>query len=335
MNLASRIDSYRGLLCQYVILSHIIPSIFPGILGMPGTLAVWCFFVISGYLNFLSFERSSNVKEYYFKRFKRLFPLLMYSFLMISAVEGTIHINDFYTLVPIVINIKESMPLNSVLWTIIIELQLYILTPLLYFFSQKISLKNKSLLWIILFFAISSLMASILSSKLIIGGMDLDDRMLFSALPFYIFGFLLTRKDFTFSDSTLTACKILSLLLFLAVVFDRNTVIDFPFLQGKGLFTYGRLIPLMLTCVIVLSLRNKTTTSPILSTLGKATFEVYLFHGLCAYLLSRYFTGVPNVYVIILYNWLLPVSFGLLLVWFSPLLKKKFLHLRFLYGKIK
>lgn len=335
MDLASRIDSYRGLLCQYVILSHLIPSLFPGILGIPGTLAVWCFFVVSGYLNFLSFKRSSSIKEYYFKRLKRLFPLLGCSYLIISVLEGTAYVNDFYTLFPGVINIKEYMPLNGVLWTIIIELQLYILTPLLYLFSQKIPLKNKSLLWIIIFSVLSSLMASIISSKLIMGHIDLDDRMLFSALPFYIFGFFLTRKDFTLSHTTLLFFKMIALGLFLGVIADRNHLIEFPFFQGKSLFTYGRFIPLMVTSVVILSFREKMNIKKMFVPLGKATFEIYLLHGLCAYLLGRYFPGERNTYIIIFFDWVLPVFAGLLVFLLSLLLKNKSIQSHFSLRKTK
>lgn len=332
-DLSHRINIYRGFLCQYVILSHIIPSIFPGILGTPGTLAVWCFFVISGYLNYISFENSSGVRAYYFKRLKRLFPLLAVSFSIISFSENSLYVNDIYTLFPAIIDVKNNMPLNGVLWTIIIELQLYILTPLFYRLFQGMCRRKNYLLILIFSTAIISLVASGASSMIIMGTVDLDDRMFLSAIPFYIFGFFLTRTNLVFTRNMLNLCVIIAALLFLSVVADRNGLLSFLTLKWGWLFTLGKLIPLFLTSSIILYPIKKSYNPFVLTLLGKATYEIYLFHGLCAYLMARYFSE-ENTMNIMLFYWILPVIVGIFIFYCSIFLRKNSVQ-TYVYGGVK
>lgn len=312
-NTISSINISRGVLCQYVIVSHLIPAIFPGILGFPGTLAVWSFFVFSGYLNFFSFAKSSSIAEYYAKRIKRLFPLLGFSFFIVAITQKTLLVNDVYTLFPLVINVKDRMPFNGVLWTLILELQLYLLTPLLFHYFQKFSkginvFSSTIVAWI---FAFLSFLGSILFSKLIVGNIDLDDRMLFSAIPFYLFGFLLARIKIIKSKKELRLNKFLSLFLFLLILFERNSLIN-QILRYDILFSFGRIIPITFATYSIFFSPFNSRLLVWLNPIGKATYEIYLFHGCFCYIHHFYFSKYNDITLILLFYMIIPNFLGIL-----------------------
>lgn len=313
-----RIDILRALLCQYVIFSHMIPSCFSGVLGTPGTLAVWCFFCVSGYLNYFSFERSYSVWQYYKKRILRLYPLLILSFLIVAFLEKSFFVYDFYTLFPIVFNIKSAMPQNGVLWTIVIELQLYLITPIFFRLRHWLFKINSFPIFHLIFYAfLLSLILSAIMSFLIKGVIDLDDRMIFSAIPFYLYGFILARwKNIHISFNFFS---FICFFLFLVVVISRN----FSGLWNH-LFIEGRLIPLLLFTVIIFANHSLKwlERSNLFNIMGQSTYEIYLFHGLFVYVVHKIFGTELSFEKIILFYWFLPTILGVSIVFLKS--KKHF-----------
>lgn len=124
------------------------------------------FFLISGYLITMSYEKNSDVKEYTRNRALRIFPGLYVSFfigLMILwyfGQFGDVGIMDvlpwiiaqltffqFYN--PEFIRDFGVGVINGSLWTISVELTFYMTLPLLYIFLQKDVYKRLSLLLVI------------------------------------------------------------------------------------------------------------------------------------------------------------------------------------------
>lgn len=314
--MSRKIDLFRAFLCQYVIFGHLIPAVFPGILGVPGTLAVWCFFVISGYLNFFSYRDSHTVSEYYFKRFIRLYPLLILSFGIVCIFEKTLLVNDAYTLFPAILNIKDNLPYNSVLWTIIIELQLYMLTPLLFCAIRKIKVPSQSLPFCVIALSGLSLVLSYVFSKLIYGHVDFDDRTVFSAIPFYFFGLMMAQgyfKPFTSKFSSWGPWLLLTATLFILVVLDRNQVTDIHIAgrSWESLFVEGRLVPFAASLLVVFYPATLTWNTKLFEVIGKATYEVYLLHGLFVYLLYKYQPEDHSLIQILGFFWILPTLCGI------------------------
>ena len=88
------IDMLRSILAHWVIIAHVSSVLFP-IPLIPGRLAVWGFFVASGYLNAISFERRAlnlewrhAVLGYYRSRIERIYPMLIFSYLDHPVVQG-------------------------------------------------------------------------------------------------------------------------------------------------------------------------------------------------------------------------------------------------------
>lgn len=306
-DLTKAIDIYRGFLAHYIILAHLIPTLFPQVLGVPGTLAVWCFFVTSGYLNFMSLNRRPGAMDYFRRRVIRLYPLLLISFGTVTIFNG-IRINELYTLVPAVFWIKGHMPSNGVLWTIVIELQLYLLTPALAAFLMHLPLKKWMIMASLALVPVMSILLSMVASKAAMGEIDLDDRTFLSALPFYCFGMVLglaRHQNLKLDMINHKFVPAIAALLFVIVIVSRNSnLIPWP-----SLFLEGRYIPVLLTSFLLfrLELFRLFSDNGIFSRVGQLTYEIYLFHGLCAFILYQ-FVAAPGYLMAVVSLWGLPLA---------------------------
>ena len=125
-------------------------DIFEVVPGVP------VFFFISGYLISKSYENNSNIKEYVQNRVLRIYPAVFvcvllsvlsvylvgyYRSIEVPALQfliwlfGQLSFYQFYN--PDFMRAYGSGALNGSLWTITVELQFYILIPLLYFFIKR------------------------------------------------------------------------------------------------------------------------------------------------------------------------------------------------------
>ena len=78
-------DALRGIAIIGIVLYHLYPSIFPG-----GFLGVPLFFVLSGYLMFITsdvkWEKGKfSIKSYYKKRFIKIFPPLFFTVIAVCS----------------------------------------------------------------------------------------------------------------------------------------------------------------------------------------------------------------------------------------------------------
>lgn len=124
------------------------------------------FFFLSGFLIFWSFDRNSkNLKKYFFNRIVRIFPGLWFCFILTVFVLyftfekfnyfldskdfflwslAQISFFQFYT--PDALRLWGVGNPNGSLWTIIVELQFYLLIPLIY---RVVNFK-RNILWILI-----------------------------------------------------------------------------------------------------------------------------------------------------------------------------------------
>jgi len=159
----------RFLLAFLVILFHLSQSIFLG------KFAVGCFFILSGYWISLMFEKKYSLKKqslkvYYISRAWRLFPVF-YSFTIIALIVYALgnstyfdrlgHLEIYEKVKIVFANIfilGYALTKSNILvpaWSLDIEIQFYILFPLLVYILGKN--KKRILLVTLLFFVLALL----------------------------------------------------------------------------------------------------------------------------------------------------------------------------------
>ena len=139
-------------------------------------VAVHSFFIVSGFLIFMSYERSSSLKTYFQKRFRRIAPgyiaVILLAFLLLSLLS-TLPMYDYFTsseswkylfanlstlgflhlTLPGVFTENYNTSVNGALWTIKVEVMFYLSVPLIAFCYQWLG-KTKTLLAVFLLSAL-------------------------------------------------------------------------------------------------------------------------------------------------------------------------------------
>lgn len=178
---------------------------FPGVL---------MFFTISGFLIFSSFDRNNNLKKYFYNRFLRLFPALWLCFiftLILLFVFRIISISDFFSppilkwsltqitffqfWTPDILRPWGVGTPNGSLWTIPVEMQFYILLPIVI-----LSLKKIRLIYKFIFLAICSVIFNIYLSNFTGEGENIVVKLAGVSLFPYLYCFLAGSIMYMFWD---------------------------------------------------------------------------------------------------------------------------------------
>src|ERR1035437_6391721 len=142
----NKIDSLlilRGFACLCVVLSHVsgnfssnanIISLFgyniTWLIKTPGSIGVWIFFILSGYLmgkGFYTGRYTPTVKsslKFYWNRFLRIYPLYIFSIFVVCIffhnsfpLMNLINLNTLLNLLRFNYSLQSFFP-NGLLWTI-------------------------------------------------------------------------------------------------------------------------------------------------------------------------------------------------------------------------
>lgn len=318
------IDIFRTFLAQWVILGHVASVLLP-VPMVPGRLAVWCFFVVSGYLNALSFQNRFSpgnwvhtASGYYVSRIKRIYPLLIVSYLIVSILLGTMLNADFWTLAPLQHQVQKLQLSNSVLWTLMIEIQLYFFTPFLFLVASRM----KRWHWLLLVAICLTLVFQVpkLQMRLLHDSGLIDNRTVAGNLGFYLFGMLLALGR----DRVMSVPVRLESLLWPAWgVWIMYFLYRYNFHAPGVQFDWGQYVAILTSFLALIS------TSPLFARghsifkfLGYYTYEIYVLHGLFIFLYHQ--TELSGKLSAILFWWVLPL---LTVVIMDMIWKKKYLTL--------
>ncbi|KGN80722.1 hypothetical protein HW49_05110 [Porphyromonadaceae bacterium COT-184 OH4590] len=200
MDRNNNFDFLRLLFASFVIITHSYTlsgegnSDFLGVFTNSqlqlSKIGVTGFFVISGYLIYQSMERSSNLINYLWKRFLRLFPALfvalIFTVLILPFVYESnipyIKNKDVWTYIPLNIVLYPQYTISGVfennlypkiingsLWTIRYEFLMYIAIALLFRFrkNRNITIAIISFVWLLCIMALYILPQSVLQINFI------------------------------------------------------------------------------------------------------------------------------------------------------------------------
>lgn len=285
---SNNFDFLRLLFASLVIVSHSYPltgkdeyfaSITNGQLGLGG-FSIECFFIMSGYLIFISLQNSKTVLSYLWKRVLRIFPalvgLIMVTGIILTFVCGNpkFIISKYFILYGLNVlslyNVKFSIgsifatnpypyAVNGSLWSLSYEFSMYIL--MIVFFGFR---KSKTALYILSGLFIACAILHLNTSTLLhnlFQNLKLDTSQLYKLMTYFIAGSLLTYVN-TKRWNTLVSRSILFVILTMSIFLN-----------------YFKEVSVVILPIFIIFVANSST--PYLNTVAKKTGD--LSYGIYIY----------------------------------------------------
>ncbi|CAM3125897.1 acyltransferase family protein [Streptobacillus felis] len=293
------LNGLRAVAVILVIIYHFSPNILPG-----GFLGVDLFFVLSGYLitSILIEKNNLNIIEFYYKRFKRLFPVsftmliilivilgltntewllkersnILHSFIYNSNLHSVLSKSSYFD------NFTIASPVKH-LWSLAIEMKFYIFFPLIFLtkFGRKyireilITLCVISLLTLNVLYIVDSKNLSIIYYLLITRIYALCIGGIFAT---FISLSKLSRMNIPLLSKVL-GFILLGLSIFTMTFIDEQSVFLYKYLGVLGYSIIFGFIILFLSRSKILGLFNY---------IGKLSYSVYIWHYVIFVLTTPY-----------------------------------------------
>jgi peptidoglycan/LPS O-acetylase OafA/YrhL len=299
----SEIDALRGIAAVSVILFHFSLShsvILPAKFFVYGCSGVDLFFMISGFVIYMSISAVSNLKDFWFSRVNRLFPSYWLSILIALATYYLFENYDFHKSWNYIIGntimmqpLFKTHSLVDAYWTLYVELTFYGFISALWIF--KLNNRIETIIW-----------TGLIIMIIVNGGYWLNQGS-----PGYVRFFIISRaimpliSYFCFFAAGMvfylihTRGSSINRLLLLAVCFSITAVVHSISGRENGFFG----TPERLGCVAVyyglfaLVVSNKAhfLRQPWLLYLGAISYALYLIHESIGLSLSGYLASYINV----------------------------------------
>lgn len=280
------LDSLRGLAALFVVLYHYTTRYYDfykvekdyQLSFTYGNYGVEVFFIISGFVIFLTLSKTKTSLDFIVNRFIRLFPTYW-----ISVTLTFIIISQFslpgreVSILEYIINLSMihlEFRINSVdgvYWTLLYELKFYVLMLLLYHFNllKKINYLSLFILVVIVFLNMFSLNETILFKIL-------NKIFIFNYIHLFISGIMfykIMKKDYN-------PLIFLNLLIsYLLAIYSQNANIIIIFSSIYFIF-------------ILLSLgKLKFLSQKSLIFLGSISYSLYLIHQNIGYIVLNFFSS--------------------------------------------
>lgn len=301
-----QLDALRGLAAMAVVLFHFTTKfreLYAPSAELPfevswGHYGVNLFFIISGFVIFMTLSRSRDWRDFVVSRFSRLYPAYWFAVALTFTVVAWLGLpGKEVGLSDAVLNLLmfqtwlKVPSVDGVYWTLLVELHFYVLALLLFLYNQM----QQWVRWIWLLFLLR--LAYRLSSHFL--GIDLPYIVQFALIldyiPWFALGisvyFLVERTNYDRRSVWITVLGALALLL----------------LSG-GL----KLLLIAMACfaAVLLAARGRLVGSggPILVWLGAISYTLYLLHEHIGWAVMRqmsiagydYTTFMPLVLLLVL-----------------------------------
>lgn len=321
------LDGLRAIAIIGVIFYHMYPYTIKG-----GFLGVSLFFVLSGYLIAITSERSRQrngflIGEFYLKRIERIYPPVIitvlstvgaFYFLYPRSVAGIrsevvsilLGYNNWWQIAQnssYFTKIANASPFTHI-WSLAVELQFYLIWPVLYFFYIIFSRgrKHRGTNGGIVFFLILSAVSAVLMGVLLPYGSDATrvyygtDTRIYALLLGVVIGMAGVGTD-EFALSNSSAGRKASVPLFFGGM--AFVIASFVLTDGMSDFTYTgymQLVTLVLVLLVVIVADpglsfGRILENPVLDFIGKRSYEMYLTMYPVIFLFNvRKWTRIPG-----------------------------------------
>lgn len=286
--------------------------------------AVPLFFLISGYcihlsnIKYLKADKTLPIKQYFKRRFLRLYPAYIIAVVFSIVVTLITHTLPQPTWQDVFVHIFLLQGLttayfngiNVVLWTITIELLLYIIYPLFYFIRVKFSLIHATL------FALLISCASIIYFT----GPTISSPEYYFVLNIWFAwccgAYIADKQNVGANDLDKPIYKVLYAFIFIAFCW-----ITFSQIDNNSLISYQLKILIWLGPLVILinnekwfKQRQQSLLLKVLTAIGLSSYSLYLFHVPLIYIriflsdkylpLNLHFIGViTGFFIIPLITW--------------------------------
>ena len=307
----SEIDGLRFIAIGIVVLFHIGASaIFADPTGTlvggrwlvyivrEGAHGVELFFMISGFILALPFASHAlkekpqvNLRKYFLRRLTRLEPpymLAMFLFFLMAVFLKGENWNELFphllASLAYVHNLvyKAASPINDVAWSLEVEIQFYLLVPLL---AGVFFIKRK---WIRRGLIVAVSIVSTVHAWLFIGPADISYLTIVRFIQFFLLGFLLADvylTDWNSSPSMGFGWDVISFLGWPLLFLVWNEL-DSSGIAGHASIWWGVIscsYPLIAFFLYLAAFRgpifNRFFTNPWITTLGGMCYSIYLIHN--------------------------------------------------------
>jgi peptidoglycan/LPS O-acetylase OafA/YrhL len=292
------LDSLRGIAAISVVLAHITLSIpVKENIFRLGVSGVDLFFLISGFVIFMTIEKTKTAYDFIIARVGRLYPAywvgLIYTYFLyrlwcfLTGLTVRFNLSDFFANLTMFQRYLFCPNIVAPSWTLLIEMQFYILVVLVFLFKglrNIIPLIVLGLISVILycFFIIPTY-------PILFKGIDLYLPLL-NHLPLFFSGILFyklrERKNVFLLIALIAICFVLQIFLFKYVGTNGEfmSVVEYLYL----VLLYHILFALLI--LDRLSFINNRVTQ----FLGKISYSIYLVHLYPSGLLIAFFTNSKN-----------------------------------------
>ncbi len=305
-------DGIRAIAIIGVTFFHLYPSIVKG-----GYLGVSLFFVLTGFLLSITSKKNFQILSYYWKRIKRIYPSLFIvvlstcAFLFLfskASLSGTkqeilsifagynnwwqIYQNaDYFT------RISNASPFTH-LWYMGIELQFYLIWPILFYFYKYVKNKKIPLItYSVLMIASALLMAFMYHpssdvTRIYYG----TDTRIHALLLGCVLGFLYSDKKSKYSITIKVMTVIITFLCLILIGILFFTIDgQSAFLYRGGMFAITLLFGLLIYIVANPSfIVGKLLENPLFKWIGKHSFAIYLWQYPVIYCFATFkLTKIP------------------------------------------
>lgn len=305
-NYLKRLDVLRGLAALGVFLLYQFNAVFPPawfswkglfpdfsavepelLLFSPftfGWVGVPVFFVLSGFLIHWSTLRSGqfNVSSFYWRRFWRIYPPYLLAVLIFATKSGqiTTEVGNVLSHVFLVHNLTSDTNIfygiNSAFWTIAIEMQFYLLYPILLIFHRKIGIR-KILLISLVFSLTVRFIVAIASDWGNDPSFESNHILKFTLVLWFdwILGAYLAEQFYknkrVFSVSNGKLCLLIAVFIFSVFFKPLSSVVPFPL---------ASLISAIIIERIVWSSQPLSRLELMIVPLGLCSYSFYLWNGI-------------------------------------------------------